>query len=213
MAGLSGRGLLRPKNFGRYYSNTTQVEGIDMSMHGNTRLMKLNRPKRLNAFTMTMFNSMPDLLQEAAEDNETKILLLTGEGSYYSSGKYHNKLPGLEMKWPVFNSNILCVITLLGNDLGNFAKITPDTIKEFASNARENLEKFVSAFIDFPKPIMAAVNGPAMGIGCTTLAFCDAVYCSERATFSTPFMKVGQSPEGCSRLKFCSYFLELVKVT
>jgi len=68
------------------------------------------------------------------------------------------------------------------------------------------LKEFVSAFINFPKPLIAAVNGPAIGIAVTTLAICDVVYASESATFTTPFTALGQSPEGLSSLLFPQIF-------
>ena len=57
---------------------------------------------------------------------------------------------------------------------------------------------FVDAFINFEKPLIAGVNGPAIGIGVTTLALCDLVLASSNSTFQCPFTKIGQSPEGTS---------------
>lgn len=66
------------------------------------------------------------------------------------------------------------------------------------------LETYIGKFIDFPKIIIAFINGPAVGISVSTLGLLDGVYASSSATFSLPFTRTAQSAEGCSSLIFPS---------
>ena len=83
-----------------------------------------------------------------------------------------------------------------------FSQMSDGDPAEAAESGGRLFERFVRAFIDFPKVLVAVVNGPAIGVACTVLALFDVVYASEEATFSTPFAKVGQTPEGCSTYTF-----------
>jgi peroxisomal 3,2-trans-enoyl-CoA isomerase len=64
------------------------------------------------------------------------------------------------------------------------------------------LVRFVDAFILFPKALIVAVNGPAHGVAVTTALLGDLLYANEKATFTTPFTKLRQNPEGCSSILF-----------
>src|SRR6202023_915060 len=102
------------------------------------------------------------------------------------------------------NPDIRCIIITggsgvftAGNDLEDFLKDgTSDTDAPRASNAT----KFLYSLAHNVKPIIAAVDGIAIGIGTTMLFHCDYVLASTTATFSTPFIHLGLVPEGASSL-------------
>ncbi|KAL1787599.1 chromodomain Y [Sigmodon hispidus] len=64
------------------------------------------------------------------------------------------------------------------------------------------IRNFVNTFIQFKKPIIVAVNGPAIGLGASILPLCDVVWANEKAWFQTPYTTFGQSPDGCSTVMF-----------
>jgi len=67
-----------------------------------------------------------------------------------------------------------------------------------AAGSRDGFPAFVDALQDFPKPVLAAVNGAAVGLGFTMLAHCDIVLVSERARLLAPFTNMGVAPEAAS---------------
>ncbi|XP_042142949.1 enoyl-CoA delta isomerase 2 [Ixodes scapularis] len=68
--------------------------------------------------------------------------------------------------------------------------------------AVELLRRYVAEFINFPKPAIALINGPSIGVSCTILGLFDLVYASDKAYFQTPFTRLGMLPEGCSSYTF-----------
>ncbi|WP_461519384.1 enoyl-CoA hydratase-related protein [Porticoccus sp.] len=80
-----------------------------------------------------------------------------------------------------------------GNDLKDFLEQPGDFLTSPAGS-------FLLAVTEFNKPIIAAVDGYAVGIGTTLLLHCDLVYCSERATFMLPFINLGLVPEFAATL-------------
>ncbi|WP_111496517.1 enoyl-CoA hydratase [Marinobacter bohaiensis] len=81
-----------------------------------------------------------------------------------------------------------------GNDLSDFAEGLPG---EFASTP---VGRFLFALANAEKPVVAAVNGPAVGIGTTMLLHCDLVYAGRNTRFQMPFANLGLCPEGASSL-------------
>jgi len=129
-----------------------------------------NRPSKKNAINFTMYDELVRALKEGAADDSVVLTVMTGSGDFYCSG----------------------------NDLGNFMNISPDQMQAQAIKGGEILEEYVNTYIDFPKPLIGVVNGPAVGVSVTVLGLFDAVYATQSATFHTPFTALGQSAEGCS---------------
>jgi enoyl-CoA hydratase/carnithine racemase len=80
-----------------------------------------------------------------------------------------------------------------GNDIGDFLNAPPST-------EESPVFRFLRGIATFPKPIVAAVCGPAVGIGTTMLFHCDLVYAGDNAAFSMPFVNLGLCPEAASSL-------------
>lgn len=109
------------------------------------------------------------------------VVVVASTGRYFSSG---HDLKAFTAQVTKLQSE--------GADLEAFLKLS----------TKENAFKLVHDLIEFKKPIIACVNGPAVGFAVTTLALCDIVYCNNQATFNVPFMQLGFCAEGCSSLLF-----------
>jgi enoyl-CoA hydratase/carnithine racemase len=80
-----------------------------------------------------------------------------------------------------------------GNDIGDFLNKPP-------AGANSPVFRFLHGIAAFPKPLIAAVCGPAVGVGTTLLFHCDLVYAGDNAAFSMPFVNLGLCPEAASSL-------------
>ena len=134
--------------------------------------LTMNAPERLNGWTMPMMDALKEAFSVAARDDETEVLVLTGADPYYCAGV--NLAATLKLAHPR---------------------------KLHAMIVQHNRALF-DAFLDFPKPILIAVNGPAIGASVTSATLCDGIVASEKATFSTPFAWLQIPPEGCSSVQF-----------
>ena len=127
----------------------------------------------LNAFDSELYGATAASLDEAADRDDLSVVVLTGEGRAYSAGQ----------------------------DLGEMGRLgKPDARDsgEAAEAAEHGFTRFIGSIEGFPKPIVAAVNGLAIGVGLTMLPYCDLVLVSETARFRAPFAPLGVVPEAGS---------------
>lgn len=80
-----------------------------------------------------------------------------------------------------------------GNDINDFLNNPP-------AGAEAPVHRFLHAIAEFPKPLVAAVCGPAVGVGTTLLLHCDLVVAGDNAMFALPFVNLGLCPEAASSL-------------
>jgi len=138
---------------------------VSIEQKGMVQIWTLNRPGRLNALNHAMGAEMLAALASAETDESVRAVVLTGAGRAFSAGA----------------------------DLEGFAKMaSPDAQAE-----RESFTgmAFPRACAHFPKPLIAAINGPAVGWGLTVSLMCDLRLAAEGAYFSAGFVKVGVTPE------------------
>src|SRR5215470_11503762 len=127
---------------------------------GSILRVQLNRPARKNAMTASMYVTMADILNDAAKDEQIRVVLWHGAGDSFTAG----------------------------NDVEDFLKNPPGPGESPQS-------RLMTALINFDKPLVAAVQGAAIGGGTTMLTHCDFVYAGESAKFQTPFINLGLVPE------------------
>ncbi|HJL96040.1 MAG TPA: crotonase/enoyl-CoA hydratase family protein [SAR86 cluster bacterium] len=139
----------------------------------------LNRPDRLNAFTGQMMNELISAFGEAGKDDGVRVVIVTGAGRGFCAGA------DLGAGEDTFN-----------RDENPRTAKTDD--KEDLEWIRDGGGRTTLAIFDCPKPIIAAINGPAVGVGVTMTLPMDIRLASEEARFGFVFARRGLVPEAAS---------------
>ncbi|GAB3200727.1 enoyl-CoA hydratase/isomerase family protein [Nocardioides hungaricus] len=124
-------------------------------------LVTLNRPDELNAFNPAMHHDLVQLWPLLADDRSLRSVVLTGAGRAFSAG----------------------------GDFAWMSEINADP--RAASRSATEAEQLISAMTRFPLPVVAAVNGPAVGLGCSLSILSDLVVAADTAHFSDPHVAIG----------------------
>ncbi|MBZ5608204.1 MAG: enoyl-CoA hydratase [Acidobacteriia bacterium] len=135
----------------------------------------LNRPDKLNAWTATMEQEVRAAMSAAEKDDNVRVIVLTGAGRGFCAGADMSLLgsiakEGLGQRTPE---------NLFGQSNGQRQNVRPDFKQKY------------SYFPAIQKPVIAAVNGPAVGLGLIITLYCDLRFASDGARFGTAFAKRG----------------------
>lgn len=140
---------------------STYPEFFKFDLSDGVLTVTINNPGQLNAISPAMDDELPRIFFEADRDKRIDIIVLTGEGRAFSAG----------------------------GDLEGMKK-NLDGIDNFLAGYR-NGKRFMQLMLDTEKPIIAKVNGDAVGMGCTIALCADIVVASETARFGDPHVRVG----------------------
>jgi enoyl-CoA hydratase/carnithine racemase len=147
--------------------------------------LTLHRPDALNAFTVTMATELERFFTEAARDDDIRAIVVTGSGRAFCAGM------DLSVEGNVFG-------------LDEDAAPTPADLRErlteepYQSGVRDTGGKVTLAIHACPKPVIAAINGPAVGIGATMTLAMDIRLASTKARIGFVFGRLGIVPEAAS---------------
>lgn len=138
---------------------------ITSDLKQNVLKLTLNRPDRLNSFTEPMAGQLQEVLKEAADNDEVRCVLLTGNGKAFCAGQ---DLPEVVDK---------------GEDY------------ELGKTVQKTYNPIIKAIRHLEKPVVCAVNGTAAGAGANIAFACDIVLAAESAVFVQSFSKIGLIPD------------------
>ncbi|NND81756.1 MAG: crotonase/enoyl-CoA hydratase family protein [Gammaproteobacteria bacterium] len=151
----------------------------------------LNRPEQMNAFTVKMANELIEAFETASADDAVRAIVVTGAGKAFCAGMDLNQSEHGFDSSNVFGLNEDLQPTM--DDMHN--RLDDPEIKH---GVRDTGGRVNLAIYDCTKPIIAAINGAAVGIGATMTCAMDIRFASERARVGFVFNKIGITPEACS---------------
>jgi enoyl-CoA hydratase/carnithine racemase len=149
------------------------------------RVITLNRPERLNAFTIEMANELVGAFERASDDDHVGAIVVTGNGRAFCAGMDLAK-----------GGNVFGLDETLTPTLSDMHERFSDPA--IAQGVRDSGGKVTLAIFECKKPVIAAINGAAVGIGATMTLAMDIRLASEKAKIGFVFGKLGIVPEACS---------------
>jgi 2-(1,2-epoxy-1,2-dihydrophenyl)acetyl-CoA isomerase len=137
---------------------------------GGVGRLTLNRPETLNAWTADFGRELKQIVEGEAASDSVRAVLVTGAGRGFSSGA----------------------------DLKAGFEPADDGMPDIRTELHEIYHPVIAGIRRLPKPVVAAVNGPAVGIGCSLALACDLIMIAESAFMGLAFVNIGLMPDGGS---------------
>jgi 2-(1,2-epoxy-1,2-dihydrophenyl)acetyl-CoA isomerase len=141
---------------------------VEVTRDGAAARITLNRPDALNAWNEELGTELGAAVTSIAQDEEVRAVLVTGAGRAFSSGA----------------------------DLKEQRSAQEEGPPNLGERLHELYNPIILGIREMPKPVIAAVNGPAVGIGCSLALACDLVIAAESAYFLLAFVNIGLIPDG-----------------
>jgi enoyl-CoA hydratase/carnithine racemase len=136
----------------------------------------LNRPDKLNAWTAIMEQEVRSAIEEAERDENVRVIILTGAGRGFCAGA---------------DMSLLSSVVKSGVDERVRKQASSSSTPETLDGVRADFRKKYSYFPAVGKPVIAAINGPVVGLGLVISLYCDLRFASDAAKFSTAFARRG----------------------
>lgn len=143
---------------------------VNLHRAGGAARIELNRPEKMNAWDRQLGLDLRAAIDRVAADDEVRAVQLTGAGRAFSSGA----------------------------DLSAGFDLTPDGRPDVRGALDERYHPVIEGLRELPKPVVAAVNGPVVGIGCSLALAADLIVAAESAYFLLAFVNIGLVPDGGS---------------
>jgi 2-(1,2-epoxy-1,2-dihydrophenyl)acetyl-CoA isomerase len=148
----------------------SDLETVNFELSDGAALIELNRPDNLNAWNLQLGLDLRAAIERARDDDAVRAVMITGAGRGFSSGA----------------------------DLREQRNTNAEGMPDLSARLREVYHPILIGIRELPKPVVAAVNGPAVGIGCSLALACDLIVAAESAYFLLAFVNIGLIPDGGS---------------
>jgi 2-(1,2-epoxy-1,2-dihydrophenyl)acetyl-CoA isomerase len=151
------------------------LETVKVTIADGVGTVALNRPESLNAWNKQLGVDLLAAVRHVSEDDAVRAVVVTGTGRAFSSGADLRDLSGRDDLTPEGRPDVRRVLT-------------------------ERYHPIIVGIREMPKPVVAAVHGPAVGIGLSLALCCDLIVAAESAYFMLAFVNIGLVPDGGSSL-------------